>query len=85
MKAEINQRIVALLDNPEIEAVRVEVRTAFEVYRDERDKDVKIQLEAWDKEERPAPLQNDGCGAGNLDPVTLCSEQLAAGSDGSLP
>ena len=55
MKAEINQRIVALLDNPEIEAVRVEVRTAFEVYRDAREKDVKIQLEAWDKEERPAP------------------------------
>ena len=32
MKAEINQRIAALLENPEIEAVRVEVRTAFEVY-----------------------------------------------------
>jgi len=55
MKAEINQRIAALLDNPEIEAVRVEVRTAFEVYRDAREKDVKVQLEAWDKEERPAP------------------------------
>ena len=55
MKAEINQRIAALLENPEIEAVRVEVRTAFEVYRDAREKDVKVQKEAWDKEERPAP------------------------------
>ena len=57
MKAEINQRIAALLENPEIEAVRVEVRTAFEVYRDAREKDVKVQKEAWDKEERPAPEQ----------------------------
>ena len=55
MKAEINQRIAALLDNPEIEAVRVEVRTAFEVYRDAREKDVNAQREAFDKEERPAP------------------------------
>lgn len=55
MKAEINQRIGALLENPEIEAVRVEVRTAFEVYRDAREKDVQAQREAFDKEERPAP------------------------------
>ena len=55
MKAEINQRIAALLDNPEIESVRVEVRTAFEVYRDAREKDVNAQREAFDKEERPAP------------------------------
>lgn len=55
MKVEINQRIAALLDNPEIETVRVEVRTAFEVYRDAREKDVKAQREAWDKEERPDP------------------------------
>ena len=43
MKAEINQRIAALLENPEIETVRVEVRTAFEVYRDAREKDVAVQ------------------------------------------
>ncbi len=55
MKAEINQRIAALLENPEIEAVRVEVRTAFEVYRDARERDVTAQREAFDKEERPAP------------------------------
>jgi len=55
MKAEINQRIAALLDNPEIEAVRVEVRTAFEVYRDAREKDVAAQREAFDKEDHPAP------------------------------
>lgn len=55
MKAEINQRIAALLENPEIETVRVEVRTAFEVYRDAREKDVAVQREAFDKEERPAP------------------------------
>ena len=40
MKAEINQRIASLLENPEIESVRVEVRTAFEVYKDAREKDV---------------------------------------------
>ena len=55
MKAEINQRIAALLENPEIETVRVEVRTAFEVYRDAREKDVALQREAFDQEERPAP------------------------------
>ena len=55
MKVEINQRIAGLLDNPDIETVRVEVRTAFEVYRDAREKDVKAQREAWDKEERPDP------------------------------
>ena len=55
MKAEINQRIAALLDNPEIEAVRVEVRTAFEVYRDAREKDVAAQREAFDTEDHPAP------------------------------
>ena len=55
MKAEINQRIAALLENPEIETVRVEVRTAFEVYRDAREKDVTVQREAFDKEEHAAP------------------------------
>ena len=55
MKVEINQRIAGLLDNPDIETVRVEVRTAFEVFRDAREKDVKAQREEWDKEERPDP------------------------------
>ena len=55
MKAEINQRIAALLENPEIEAVRVEVRTAFEVYKDAREKDVATQRAAFDEEEHPAP------------------------------
>jgi len=55
MKAEINQRIATLLENPEIEAVRVEVRTAFEVYKDAREKDVNTQRAAFDAEERPAP------------------------------
>ena len=55
MKAEINQRIATLLENPEIEAVRVEVRTAFEVYKDAREKDVTAQRAAFDEEEHPAP------------------------------
>ena len=55
MKAEINQRIATLLENPEIEAVRVEVRTAFEVYKDAREKDVTAQRTAFDEEEHPAP------------------------------
>ena len=55
MKAEINQRIATLLENPEIEAVRVEVRTAFEVYKDAREKDVAAQRAAFDEEEHPAP------------------------------
>lgn len=55
MKAEINQRIATLLENPDIEAVRVEVRTAFEVYKDAREKDVEAQRAAFDAEERPAP------------------------------
>lgn len=55
MKAEINQRIASLLENPEIETVRVEVRTAFEVYRDEREKDVVAQRAAFDEEDHPAP------------------------------
>ena len=55
MKAEINQRIATLLENPEIETVRVEIRTAFEVYKDAREKDVTTQRAAFDKEEHPAP------------------------------
>ena len=55
MKAEINQRIAALLENPEIESVRVEVRTAFEVYKDAREKDVTAQKTAFEAEVRPAP------------------------------
>ena len=55
MKAEINQRIATLLENPEIETVRVEVRTAFEVYKDEREKSVTAQRTAFEEEERPAP------------------------------
>jgi len=55
MKAEINQRIATLLENPEIESVRVEVRTAFEVYKDAREKDIAAQKAAFDQEERPAP------------------------------
>ncbi len=55
MKAEINQRIATLLENPEIETVRVEVRTAFEVYKDAREKDVSAQRAAFDAEEHPAP------------------------------
>lgn len=48
MKAEINQRIAGLLENPEIEAIRVDVRTAFSVYRDEREKDVSTQRKAFE-------------------------------------
>ena len=55
MKAEINQRIASLLENPEIESVRVEVRTAFEVYKDAREKDVTAQRAAFDEiEQAPA-------------------------------
>ena len=48
MKAEINQRIAGLLENPEIEAIRVDVRSQFSVYRDEREKGVKLQREAFE-------------------------------------
>ena len=54
MKAEINQRIASLLENPEIESVRVDVRTAFEVYKDAREKDVAAQRAAFDETEHPA-------------------------------
>ncbi len=56
MKAEINQRIASLLENPEIESVRVEVRTAFEVYKDAREKDVTTQRAAFDEIEQ-APVE----------------------------
>jgi hypothetical protein len=54
MKAEINQRIASLLENPEIESVRVDVRTAFEVYKDAREKDVAAQRSAFDEIEQPS-------------------------------
>ena len=54
MKAEINQRIASLLENPEIESVRVDVRTAFEVYKDAREKDVAAQRVAFDEIEQPS-------------------------------
>lgn len=54
MKAEINQRIASLLENPEIESVRVDVRTAFEVYKDAREKDVAAQRAAFDEIEQPS-------------------------------
>jgi hypothetical protein len=48
MKAEINQRIAGLLENPEIEAIRVEARSQFSVYRDARDKDLAVQRKAFE-------------------------------------